>query len=376
MDIAPVFRGLTHEKVSFSTSWHKWQATSNTWKRYLPVGPWAMRQPEKLRQVDGLGTRPMKPKYCYYFLCCFFYAMVKRHTSKMKPCVVGADGKCVSNYTWCQYNCGRCRQHCPKNKCPNKKKLPLQDKTSRSNEPRDCSGCKRKYCVCGSGLCYLHCSCQKSNEQEPTLAKVTIEKHSNYLAANTAISKYAKADLVPITSAKSCGFQVLDESDVHWLDNYPELDNDPKLNTELNTRVSESQPVEFVVVETFDQLLQSFGADDKSYMKNFPSGKMRCDPNAASQIESTKNSRNSIPAMVNILLKVVEVAASLILPGDPAFLLQHLSKKLLKKHGSSAGDTRSEGVEKAMRNTFQLCQNMPKHTMGYRVLRAVLVEPF
>jgi hypothetical protein len=29
-----------------------------------------------------------------------------------------------------------------------------------------------------------------------------------------------------------------------------------------------------------------------------------------------------------------------------------------------------------MRNTFLLCENMPKHTMGYRVLRAVLVESF
>jgi hypothetical protein len=297
--------------------------------------------------------------------------MVTSITREMKPCIVGTTGKCVSNYAWCQYNCGRCTRHCPKNKCPNKQKHALQDVTNKTSrrELRDCSLCKRKFCGCGSGLCCFHCLCQKS--KQPTLPKVPSEKRSNHLAANDAITKCVKADLVPVTPAKTC-FQVLDESDVEWLDNDVELDN----NTELNTRVSESQPSEHLVVETFSHLLQSFGIDSKSRTKNFPSEKMRSDPHAASLIKASKNSRNSIPAMVNLLLQVVEVAASLIIPGDPAFLLEHLGKKLLQRHGSSSGDDRSEGMEKAMRNTFLLCHKMPKHTMGYRVLRAVLVESF
>jgi hypothetical protein len=286
----------------------------------------------------------------------------------IKPCAILPNGKCKCKKKWCQYNCGRCERHCSKGKCPNnrKKKPPLQDITNKKS--RECTSCKRSYCSCGSGLCSFHCTCQeKLNEKPSVLTKTPTEKRSNYLAVNAAVTKFAKADLEPIAHTPTFRnlLQVFDET--QQLDDLPDM--------QLNNNQSDSS-IPVVPIATFEELLRSFGVDSK-IRKNFPAEKMRCNTDAASLIKAKKNSTNSIPAMVSVLLQVTEVAAALILPGDPAFLLQHFGKKLSQKYGFSSGDgDRSEGMEKSVHNLFDLCKRMPKHTMGYRVCRAVVVESF
>jgi hypothetical protein len=156
-------------------------------------------------------------------------------------------------------------------------------------------------------------------------------------------------------------FQVPDENEL--------LGDVPDMQLNSHQSISTIAPV-----ETLEELLGSFGIDSKS-RKNFPAEKMRRNADAASLISAKKSSTHSIPAMVSVLLQVAEAAASLILPEDPAFLMQHFGKKLSHKYASSSGDgDRSDGMEKVVHNLFGLCQRMPKHTMGYRVCRAVVVE--
>jgi hypothetical protein len=292
--------------------------------------------------------------------------MVRESNTEIKPCEKLANGKCKCKKKWCEYNCGRCERHCPKGKCPNrlkKKPPPLQDITNEKKT--DCKSCKKKFCPCGSGLCSLHCTC-RSNENSSILAKTPREKRSNYPVANAAITKFAKADLEPITPSPAIRnlFQVLDESQL--------LDDVSEIHLNSNQSVSSIVPP----VQTFEELLECFRIDTK-IRKNFPAEKTRCDADAASLISAKKNSAHSIPAMVSVLLQVAEFAASLILPGDPAFLLQHLGDKLSHKSGSSlGGGDRSEGMEKVVHNLFGVCQRLPRHTMGYRVCRAVVVESF
>ena len=245
------------------------------------------------------------------------------------------------------------------------KKPPLQDITNKA--PRDCRRCKRLYCSCGSGLCILHCICgEKSNEQPSILTKTPTEKRSNYIAARAAITKSAKADLEPITPTPPTPtirnlFQVLDENEL--------------LRDVPNIQLNDSQSISMIdSVETFEQLLGSFGIDSK-IRKNFPAEKTRCNANAASKINAKKNATQSIAAIVLVLLQVAEAAATLILPGDPAFLMQHFGQKLSRKYGYSSGDgAQSDGSEKVVHNLFGLCKRMQKHSIGYRVCRAVVVE--
>jgi hypothetical protein len=78
-----------------------------------------------------------------------------------------------------------------------------------------------------------------------------------------------------------------------------------------------------------------------------------------------KHGNQKISAMVNVLLDVVVAASSLILPGDPHFLIEQACDRLATKFCGGATNKRVSTMESMTQNLFSICKNMPRNTKGF-----------
>jgi hypothetical protein len=71
--------------------------------------------------------------------------------------------------------------------------------------------------------------------------------------------------------------------------------------------------------------------------------------------------------MVNVLLDVVVPASSLILFGDPQFLIEQACDR------GDATNKRVSTMESMTQNLFSICKNMPRNTKALQIARAIVV---
>jgi hypothetical protein len=126
------------------------------------------------------------------------------------------------------------------------------------------------------------------------------------------------------------------------------------------------------VIETLQQLKDGFGID-YNRSKNLPSEKTRLDPNAKQILQGDVHGGRKVAAMVNLVLDVLKVVAEIILPGDPTFLLEVLSKQLGVMYTGDTNDKRVKTMEKIMQSLFLVCEKAPRQSKAFQTVRAVIV---
>jgi hypothetical protein len=190
-------------------------------------------------------------------------------------------------------------------------------------------------CVCRSGTCTSRCTCRsnllrKKEEKEKKPAPLPpkiLPRQSNY-------------DEV-VTRLQACAIE------------------DAEVDAEEQNR-------KVKLPDQLEELLTFFGLPPRKSYKNFPGKAVRQSKKAKDLIRPEFKS-----ALVTILVQVVADAAEILLPaGDPDVLTSKLVEKLRKDK-----ETKKQAAANLLvKNCFQICCDMHKHVMSYRVIKAVLVE--
>jgi hypothetical protein len=114
--------------------------------------------------------------------------------------------------------------------------------------------------------------------------------------------------------------------------------------------------------ENFGALMDAFGIEYNRY-KNVPAVKTRTSPDTKQMLLDDKHGNRKISAMVNVLLDVVVAASSLILPGDPQFLIEQACDRLATKFCGDATNKRVSTMESMTQILFSICK---KHAENYK----------
>lgn len=131
--------------------------------------------------------------------------------------------------------------------------------------------------------------------------------------------------------------------------------------------------VSYYPISSLSQLYEAFDVSS-SRQKNLLGEKNRHDEAVKDLLLSHYNGKRKIADMSNILIDITEKAAQLILPGNPGFLLEQASERLAEKHSGSSTRKQIQAMEKITASVFQVCNEMPHHTMAYRTSRAILAS--
>lgn len=133
------------------------------------------------------------------------------------------------------------------------------------------------------------------------------------------------------------------------------------LQTEME-EINEDNESSSFPIENFGALMDAFGIEYNHY-KNVPAVKTRTNPDAKQMLLDDRHHGNQkISVILNVLLDVVVAASSLILPGDPQFLIEQACDSLATKFCGDATNKRVSTMESMTQNLFLICKNMPRNT--------------
>ena len=125
--------------------------------------------------------------------------------------------------------------------------------------------------------------------------------------------------------------------------------------------------------ENFGALMDAFGIEYNRY-KNVPAVKTRTNPDAKQMLLDDRHHGNQkISVIVNVLLDVVVAASSLILPGDPQFLIEQACDRVATKFCGDAMNKRVSTMEFMTQNLFLICKNMPRNTKAFQIAHAIVM---
>lgn len=125
-------------------------------------------------------------------------------------------------------------------------------------------------------------------------------------------------------------------------------------------------------VDILDQIISVLDID-KSKLRNIPGREILTRKNPIEYIrDEMGNDQRALEQLPQLLGLISSKAAKSILPNDPEWLLDQLHKRLSKDYGIDQ-DFRNQILEGFARELFSLVDIMPKHTMAYRIARAIIV---
>jgi hypothetical protein len=268
-------------------------------------------------------------------------------------CTANPSGSCKCKKSWCRGKlgltpCGRCVRHCV---CALLKKqlVPIED-TEEGRQPckvwkkdGSCSS-RNPWCQVHDGFCLRHCECKDGETQQPKIPvmKTPAPKRSNHARVLAGITEICENHL-----------------------------STPQTRLFLTPITIENVASLHSPVESYEELIDMFPPELS--LKNMPIEKLRNDAKVVSIIEAKPNSRRMTETIGNYLFEVSSKAASILLPGSPEFALRCLHNKLSRILSFDL-TRQARMMHRIIKSLFNFSKVLPKISMTYRIVRAILVE--
>lgn len=215
-----------------------------------------------------------------------------------------------------------------------------------------CESCNR---------CELHCACLTTIE--PSRQTQKREGHSR------TVEKIAAASIEI--------YEDLDEGDVEAIEVVNLSDDlDADEQTHVVTCNEQAHIVagdgNYTAISNFQELTGVFGIP-YNRRKNMLAESKRSRDDVAALLRADKYGERKVSDIVNVMMDVMEHTASIILPGDPGFLLEEACERMAEKHAwGTSSDRKAERAVTA--SVFSLMRAAPPHTMAYRTTRAIVAS--